>query len=121
MSDCVPYALHILSGKPFSEVMEAVSTLPAHCRWSVEGMSMLTAWAVLQGWGIQVGKFTVPSKRITLSHFVAHACSGCDYMVGLRGHVLSIKDGAVFDKAQTPGQSMVQAYIEVFKGDNSHG
>lgn len=39
----------------------------------------------------------------------------------LGGHVLSIKDGAVFDKARTPGQSMVQAYVEVFKGDNSHG
>ena len=114
MSDCVPYALHVLSGKPYPEVMDEVSGLPPHCRWSGRGMSMLTARSMLQSWGIRVGEFLVPDRRITLAQFAAVARVDRDYMVSVKDHVLSIRDGAVFDKAGTVGRSIVCAYVEVF-------
>ncbi len=116
MSDCVPYALHVLSGRPFPEVVAEVSSLPPHCRWSDRGMSMLTARSVLLGWGVQTGKFSVPCRRTTLAQFVAQAEGNRDYMVSVRDHVVSIKGGVVFDKARTPGRAVVVAYVEVFQG-----
>lgn len=114
MSDCVPYAIHVISGVELPKVMAIVSNLHPECRWSPkDGMSAITAWFVLRDFGVPVKPYAMPDERSTLSKFIAGVDAEKTYLVVVNNHVLTIKNGVVFDKANTHRRTVVEGYIEI--------
>lgn len=114
MSDCMPFAIHVISGVEMPKVMEIVSSLHPECRWSPDkGMSAITAWCVLRDLGVKVMPYTMPEERTTLSKFISSADGRKTYLVVVNDHVLTLKNGVVFDKAKTHRRTVVEGFIEI--------
>lgn len=76
-------------------------------------MSAITAWFVLRDMGVKVKPYTMPEERATLARFISSADDTKTYLVVVNDHVLTVKNGVVFDKANTNRRTIVEGFIEI--------
>lgn len=110
MSDCVPYAIHIATGEDFQVVMELVRQRG----WDeVRGMNGIAAWYLLKDMGFQITSMIQPADPITVGRFLPTLDQSKTYIVSVRNHWFTVRNGQSFDKGATSPRKKVFAYIEV--------
>lgn len=115
MSDCVPYAVHIVTGRPFEEVLAQAKQSRG---WDeLKGIHPVAAWYLLQDFGCHITQMLSPGYRVTLARFRKQLDPQKTYVISTDAHWFVIRRGVVYDKADTHGRSFVRHYIEILHLD----
>lgn len=110
MSDCVPYAIHVVTDVDFSIVLEKAKVMGWH---PSIGMHSLAGWHLINELGFTVSPMMLTEKRITLSKFISGLPANKTYIISVKDHWLAVKNGVVFDKANTSPRTIVGHFFEI--------
>lgn len=112
-SDCIPYAIHILSGIDYHRVCSEARSFG----WSEEtGAAHFEVVPLARHLGVQLTQFEpiyIDEKLPTLKKILPHLTPSKSYILSVNEHVLSIRSGVVYDKAATHPRTVVHAAAEV--------
>lgn len=109
MGDCVPYAIHIATG----EDLDTVKELAKGRDWDPErGMNGIAAWCLLRDMGYQISSMK-SGGRATLKRFLPTLDPKKVYIISVTEHWFAVRNGEVFDKANSHPRCEVGYYIEV--------
>lgn len=110
MSDCVPYAIHVVTGRDYEEVIDLA--LPRG--WdAVTGMNGIAGWCLLRDMGFNISQMSRPGGRVTLAQFLPTLDPKKTYIVSVTDHWFAVSKGQSFDKARTHLRTEVGSYFEV--------
>lgn len=110
MSDCVPYAIHMITGIDFDTVKaqaQEVGFDPA------DGMSPIAGWSLLKSMGCSITSMQSPGSKNTFSQVLKTLDPSRSYILSTRDHWVSVANGQVFDKADTHGRTVVRHVFEI--------
>ncbi|ELG7184013.1 TPA: hypothetical protein ACGW3N_000160 [Pseudomonas aeruginosa] len=111
MSDCVPYAVHIVTGKAYEEVLAQAKNIRG---WDeVNGIHPVGAWLLLKDFGCQITQMLSAGYRVTLARFKKQLDPQKTYIISTDAHWFVIRRGVTYDLAETHGRSYVRHYIEI--------
>jgi hypothetical protein len=110
MSDCVPYAIHIVTGEDMPVVMSWVQK--RGCSGEA-GMNSVAGWCLLRDMGYLVTPMKRPEGRATLKHFLPTLNPAKTYIISVKDHWFAMRNGERFDKAKTHPRTEVATYFEV--------
>ncbi|HHK0380973.1 TPA: hypothetical protein ACXI12_005630 [Pseudomonas aeruginosa] len=92
MSDCVPYAVHIVTGKAYEEVLAQAKNIRG---WDeVNGIHPVGAWLLLKDFGCQITQMLSAGYRVTLARFKKQLDPQKTYIISTDAHWFVIRRGS---------------------------
>lgn len=110
MSDCVPYAIHIVSGAPLSTVIE----MAIKRGWDAEeGMSAVAGWCLLRDMGLSITPMMTTDSKPTIASFVKQIDPAKIFILSVKEHWIAVRMGVIHDKAATHPRTVVTNFFEI--------
>lgn len=109
MADCIPYAIHVVTGKD----LDLVKDLARQRDWDPDlGMNGIAGWYLLRDMGYQISQIK-SADRITLKKFLPTLNPRKTYIISVTEHWFAVRNGVRFDKAKSNPRCEVGYYFEV--------
>lgn len=110
MTDCVPYAIHIVTSIPLERVLIMAGEVghdPA------KGMTPVSGWSLLQKVGCVVSPMKKPVGPNSLAQVIKTLEKDKIYILSTKDHWLAVVKGKKHDKAKTHGKAVITHVFEV--------
>jgi len=110
MADCVPYAIHVVTGIEMNRVLIMASEVGHDAQ---KGMSPVAGWSLLQRLGCVVTPMKPPEGPRALSQVLGSLDGNKTYILSTKDHWLAVVKGKKHDKAMTHGKTNISHVFEV--------
>lgn len=110
MTDCVPYAIHVVTGLPLDRVLIMAGEVGHDPE---TGMSPVAGWSLLKNVGCTVTAMKAPVGDHSLSRVLKTLDNDKAYILSTKDHWIAVVRGKVHDKAKTHGKTAVTHLFEV--------